>query len=118
VGRGALEPEVARAQVEQHVEPRDEVGGDALRRDRLLGCAAASRATSSPPPAAGGAEQLRDAREREARELGDVEPGEGHRERSRRSRFPRQSGHGVLTRLARHALADHRALVVANACST
>ncbi len=72
-GRAALDREVAQAEVEQHREPRQQLVHDPPRRER-------PRPLEPALPRVL-AQQLRQPREREPRQLGDVEAGERDRER-------------------------------------
>ena len=92
-GRAAPEAEVAQAEVEQHVDARDQVGADP---DRDLG---RLRRRRRRPSAGGqlrhGPQQRGDLGERQRVDLGDGPPGEGHRQRLRPqpAAVARRAGH-------------------------
>ena len=78
--RAAIERQVAESEVEQHRDAPQQVLADALRHEGPLGMRRRRRATHAPAvrgrPEPGG-----EVGQRQARHLGDVEAGEGHRQR-------------------------------------
>ena len=79
--RAAFEREVAEAEVEQHVEARHQVGGDALHDDQFFGMFGGRFRVLARASAGVRAQQARQPFERHARDIGDVVALEPDRQR-------------------------------------
>ncbi len=103
--RATIGREVAETEVEQHLDAREQVLDDALRHDGSFGML-----LRDLRPLGRVAEEGHHPQQREARQIGDVQTGKGHRQRFRAQAFPVAERAFGADQVALDPLLDRRAL--------